>query len=209
MREQGWFDDGDRGVHNPEHAQVRTAIAVGVRRWAIVLGMTLVPCAAWVVSGEAPPPGIVDAIGLAGLIVLVLAVIGAAGMVISARNTVLQGPLLLSAAWLLMGLVALGGQRRAQLLLRRHKVRPTAPTAAIVAAVAAAGAVVAMVLVVLQRGGAAPLDLTCWLAAAALGAGGAGGSADHPGKIVARICAILGALLLFTVALLVAMAYSR
>ncbi len=217
MREQGWFDDGDRGAHRPEHAQVRAAIATGVRRWAVVLGVAAVPCGAWVLAGEPPPPGIVDAAGLAALAALVLAwpvtevlgALAAAGMVVSLRNTALQGPLLLGAAWLMLGLVALGGLRRARLLERRHRVRPTSSGAGAVALSSSLLGAAALVLTALGRDGGAGMDVTCWLAAVAVGAGGAGASADHPGRMAARVGVAVGAVLLCAVALVVVLAYAR
>ncbi len=216
MREDRWFEDGDRGAHRPEHAEVARLVARSVRRWAIALGAGLIAVAAWTTAGEPPPPGAAEAAGLCALVVLTLAWpraaalggVAAVGLVLSARNTVLQGPWGWSAAGLLLGLAAWSTFRRCRALQRKHAVRPVGGTGGWLAlacggvAVAAGGLHVAGI----ELGGAA-VEAAAWGAALALGTGASGASRDHPARGPAIAGASLGGVVLAGMALLVAVAY--
>lgn len=216
VREDSWFEHGDRGAHRPEHGDVARLVARAVRRWAVALSAALIGVAAFVTAGEPPPPGAADAAGVAALVALTLAWprapalggVAAVGLALSARNTALQGPLLLSGAGLLLGLLAWRAQRRCRALQHKHGVRPVGRGGSWLAAGAAG---LAMAAVALHAAGlelrGATIEGALWAGALALGIGISAGSRDHPGRGVALAAAGIGGGVLALLALLVALAY--
>jgi hypothetical protein len=216
VRENHWFDEGDRGVHRPEHGEVGRLVARAVRRWAVALSAALIGVAAYVTSGEPPPPGIADAAGVAALVALTLAWpraaalggVAAVGLALSARNTALQGPWLLSGAGLLVGLLAWRTLRRCRETQHKYGVRPVGYAGA---GIAAGGAALAVVSTALHAAGVtlggAAVEAALWAGALALGIGISAGTKDHPGRAVARTAAGTGGAVLALLGLLVALAY--
>jgi hypothetical protein len=217
VREDSWFEHGERGAHRPEHGEVARLVARSVRRWAVALSAALIGVAAYVTAGEPPPPGVADAAGLAALVALTLAWprawalggIAAVGLALSARNTALQGPWLLSGAGLLLGLLAWRAQRRCRALQHKYGVRPVGRAGSWFAAGVATLAVVAAILHTagLEMRGAT-IEAALWAGALAAGIGVSAGSQDHPGRSVALAAAGIGGAVLALLALLVALAYS-
>jgi len=217
MRENAWFDEGDRGAHRPEHGEVERLVARAVRRWAVVLAAAWIGVAAHYTAGEPPPPGAADAAGLALLVLLALVWprtealggVAAVGLALSARNTALQGPWALSLAGLMLGLLAWRTLRRCRAVQHKHQVRPVGRSPAVVAVVAAVlgvGMAAVHTAGVELRGAA--IESAVWGSALALGVGWSGASRDHPARGVALGGAITGGVVLGALALMVTLAYA-